>query len=63
MFADVGTRLVTNLNEVKQDSVWINGFDWMIQDKSSVPAKMIDDIKLNHGKMSALQKNATKKIC
>ena len=56
MFDDIGTKLATYLNKVKQDFVWINGFDWMMQDKTSFPAKMTDDIRLNHEKLSVLRK-------
>ena len=56
MFDDIRTKLATYLNKVKQDFVWINGFDWMMQDKTSFPAKMTDDIRLNHEKLSVLRK-------
>ena len=56
MFDDIGTKLATYLNKVKQDFVWINGFDWMMQDKTSFPAKMTDDIRFNHKKLSVLRK-------
>lgn len=56
MFDDIGTKLATYLNKVKQDFVWINGFDWMMQDKTSFPAKMTDDIRFNHEKLSVLRK-------
>ena len=56
MFDDIRTKLATYLNKVKQDFVWINGFDWMMQDKTSFPAKMTDDIRFNHEKLSVLRK-------
>lgn len=56
MFDDIGTKLAIYLNKVKQDFVWINGFDWMMQDKTSFPAKMTDDIRFNHKKLSVLRK-------
>ena len=56
MFDDIGTKLAIYLNKVKQDFVWINGFDWMMQDKTSLPAKMTDDIRFNHKKLSVLRK-------
>ena len=56
MFDDIGTKLAIYLNKVKQDFVWINGFDWMMQDKTSFPAKMTDDIRFNHEKLSVLRK-------
>ena len=56
MFDDIGTKPATYLNKVKQDFVWINGFDWMMQDKTSFPAKMTDDIRFNHEKLSVLRK-------
>ena len=49
MDADIGLYIVG------KDSVWINGFDWMKEDKASFPAKTIDEIKINSEEISALE--------
>ena len=55
MIADIGTQRVSDLDVVRKDSVWINGFDWMKVDKASFPVKTIDEIKLNSEDISALE--------
>ena len=55
MIADLGTRHIDNLELVNQDSVWINGFDWMKKDVACFPAKSIEDIKLSNEEVTALQ--------
>ena len=59
MIADLGTRHIDNLELVNQDSVWINGFDWMEKDVACFPAKSIEDIKLSNEEVTALQNENT----
>ena len=55
MITDIGTRRVSDLDVVGEDSVWINGFDWMKLDKASFPAQATDEIKLKNEEISALE--------
>ena len=55
MIADLGTRRVDNLKVVSQDSVWINGLDWMKKSTDFFPAKSIKDINLSNEEVTALQ--------
>ena len=55
MITDIGTRRVSDLDVVGEDSVWINGFDWMKLDKASFPAQTTDEIKLKNEEISALE--------
>ena len=48
MIADLGTRRCTSLEAVNQDSTWINGYDWMVQDESLFPIMTVDEIALNN---------------
>ncbi len=48
MIADLGTRRCTSLDLVSQDSVWINGFEWMSQHESSFPSMTVDEIVLSN---------------
>ena len=41
MIADIGTRKGTTLEEVNQSSIWINGFNWMKNEKSNLLTKFI----------------------
>ena len=52
--ADIATQCVADLDVVGKDSAWINGFDWIIWDKASFPARTIDEIKLNSEEISAM---------
>ena len=52
MIADIGTRRVDNLDAVNQNSVWINGFEWMRMDKAFFPARSIEKIKLDNEEMA-----------
>ena len=59
MIADIGTRRVTNLGDVNQDSTWINGFSWMKQDISNFPMHPIKEIKLEGEDISSASKEST----
>ena len=56
MIADKGTRKGCTLEDVNQDSTWINGFDWMKKDKSMFPVKSVEDIKLDQTQMQEFKK-------
>ena len=56
MIADLGTRRINKLELVNQDSIWINGLDWMKKDESCFPTKSMTDIKLSDEEVTAIQK-------
>ena len=47
MIADIGTRRCSSIEEVKPDSIWINGFKWMKGNESGFPMMTAKDISLN----------------
>ena len=44
MIADLGTRKGVTIDDVRPDSDWINGFEWMRGDVSDFPVKTIDEM-------------------
>ena len=44
MIADKGTRRCTSVDEVDSDSLWINGYPWMVDKEEEFPAKSITEI-------------------
>ena len=56
MPADIGTRKGATLDDVKQDSTWIQGFDWMKMDSSQFPMKSIKELKLSSEELTEVQK-------
>ena len=48
MIADLGTRKGASLDDVKQSSAWINGFEWMKQEVSEFPMTSVQDINLSN---------------
>ena len=56
MIADLGTRRIDKLELVNQESIWINGFDWMKRDENCFPTKSMKDIKLSNEEVTTLQK-------
>ena len=61
MIADIGTRKGATLNDVNQQSSWINGFDWMKREKSQFPAKRVEEITLSNKELSEVNKET--QIC
>ena len=55
MIADIGTRRVTSLDVVQQDSVWINGLEWMKGDVSGFPMMTAKDITVANQESQALK--------
>ena len=47
MIADLGTRKGAKLEKVLENSVWINGLEWMRKDRSEFPVSTVSEIKLN----------------
>ena len=47
MIADLGTRKGVKTEQVDQESVWKNGFEWMKLDSSQFPTKTVKEIQLD----------------
>ncbi|XP_057310088.1 uncharacterized protein LOC130648085 [Hydractinia symbiolongicarpus] len=56
MIADIGTRKGAKIKDVDQNSIWINGLDWMKSDESQFPAKSVEEVKLDNNEKSDLRK-------
>ena len=56
MVADIGTRKGVMLEDINQDSVWINGLPLMKLDKSEFPMSTSDEIKLNESESNEMRK-------
>ena len=56
MIADLGTRRVDDLNLVGPNSTWINGYDWMREEKVKFPTKSFNEINLEKEELLSLQK-------
>ena len=56
MLADIGTRKGAMLEDINQDSVWVNGLPWMKLDKSEFPMSTSDEIKLNESGSNEMRK-------
>ena len=52
MPADIGTRKGATLEDVNQNSTWIQGFDWMKKDPSEFPMISIKELKLSSEEMT-----------
>lgn len=46
MLADITTRKGATLEDINQDSVWINGADWIKQDEKNVRLQTVSHIVL-----------------
>ena len=55
MIADIGTRKGVQLHEVKSNSIWINGHNWMTAEPAKFPAMTINNIKLNSSQIKEAQ--------
>ena len=58
MIADLGTRKGATLQDVNQDSAWINGHQWMKLDCSRFPIKSAENLKLTESDMTEVQKES-----
>ena len=47
MIADLGTRMGARIEDIKDDSVWINGYEWMRMKSSEFRVKTVEQIKLD----------------
>ena len=55
MIADLGTRKGVKTEQVDQDSVWKNGFEWMKLESSHFPIKTVKKIELDKDGVSTLK--------
>ena len=55
MIADLGTRKGVKTEQVDQDSVWKNGFEWMKLESSQFPIKTVKKIELDKDGISTLK--------
>ena len=62
MIADLGTRRCTSIDDVNQQSDWINGFPWMQDDQSIFPALTTADISLSAQEKQHLKKESREEI-
>ncbi len=51
MIADIGTRPGATLEDIDQNSVWVNGFEWMKKEENHFPASTVDDLKISSCEM------------
>ena len=47
MIADLGTKRGARIEDIKDDSVWINGYEWMRMESSEFPVKTAEQIKFD----------------
>jgi len=52
MIADIGTRRGSTIEDVEQNSIWINGFDWMSKPNSLFPITSVKELKLSANDIS-----------
>ena len=55
MIADLGARRVDDLKFIDQNSIWINGFDWMRKVNKEFPIKSLGQIRLSREELAATQ--------
>ena len=58
MIADLGTRRGAKLDDVDQNSQWINGYDWMKRDPDTFPAKSAKEVILINEEMQEVKKES-----
>lgn len=56
MIADLGTRRGATLNDVNQDSDWIQGMKWMKLESSDFPIKSVGELNLNNQEFDEVAK-------
>ena len=53
MIADLGTERGARIEDIKDDSVWINGYEWMRMESSEFPVKTVEQIKLDYKELKS----------
>ena len=54
LIADIGTRGGATLEDIRAESVWINGYSWMKLDVKEFPTKTTEEIKLDQQELNAI---------
>ena len=62
MMADIGTRKGSKIEDVNQESLWINGFDWMKEESTKFPVKSANEIILAQSEMKEIKKECAFEI-
>ena len=57
--ADIGTRRGAKVEDVNQDSEWINGFKWMKSKREDFPVVSFTEMKLNHNERKEVSKESS----
>ena len=60
MIADMGTRKGAKICDVSDDSVWINGLEWMKKDFSEFPVLTVSEINLSRSESSMFNEEVLK---
>ena len=55
MTADLGTKKDVKTEQVDQESVWKNRFEWMKLESSQFPIKTVKEIQLDKDEQSTLK--------
>ena len=55
MIADFGTRKGVKTEQIDQDSVWKNGFEWIKLESSKFPTKTVKEIQLDKDEIGTLK--------
>ena len=55
MIADLETRKGIKTEQVNQDSVWKNNYEWMKLESSQFPTKTVKEIQLDKDEISTLK--------
>ncbi|XP_066912130.1 uncharacterized protein [Clytia hemisphaerica] len=56
MIADLGTRKGVTIQDVSDDSTWINGYEWMTRDVGEFPTNTAKDLRLSQKDIAEVQK-------
>ena len=55
MIADLGTRKDATIQDVSDNSKWINGYEWMKLNLSEFPVKCANDLRLSQAEIAEIQ--------
>ena len=62
MIADIGTRRCTSIDIVKQDSPWIQGYQWMKEPECNFPMMSADEVTLKNQDFQNMKKEVKEDI-
>ena len=61
--ADIGTRKGCQIKDVEQNSLWINGHDWMHQERNQFPVQSVQDVILSNAELAEVMKEVNYARC